>query len=1338
MQKNTSKKFLSVLTAVLLVLELLAVSLSGIVILADEADEELSVYNAATVIQEQIDAYEQNGQETFYPEDAVWTMQTAPVPEDVSGGYVTENTVWTTPTLKMHPDGYPFVDSSRKQNEYLKPYMYYSNDLGETAGNRAVKGGILSDGEYAGITAGTNWETLSSLAFIAPKDGTVTLSDPEGGNIQPWLYHSDVGVNSTLWTLMDEGDKVGVAIYRNNEKLWPADADYAELSKENPTLAFPTVEGVDVTAGDVLRIVIIPLTEARGYFEMNPQVVYEEEPGGEEPGGEEPGGEEPGGEEPGDEEPGDEEPGDEEPGGVYLDEYNSTEYIREQVNAYQANDPPVEMFYPASALWVMETTSVVKDGSTGLYRIADFSDWTIRTVKMHPNGNPFVNSTERNNAVYLKPYMFYDPTLQDIPLTQRGKWIYGGIMSDGTYTGITSGYNWETASSLTFIVPKSGTVTLCDPEGGDIQPWMYHAYSTQAVTDLGTLYKEGEITDESAGVAIYKNEEKIWPQDEDYYTLSRNGGRTVPFPELQNIEVETGDKLRIVFIPLSENRGYFELNASVLYTAFSEELPSYSSVESIQAAVENGGFPEEPVWFYSGKRLVLDDETGEYRAAGEWLYPELRPGDTDSNEINNALADRLVMLDIPSSNAGLAVKDGKIYTYVGYGKNGLAAALTFAAPYTGDIVISDPFGVGIRSAGTGAPWYTMHDDAKKVGIAIYKNEEKIWPKTGEYRVLTGDDWTDGKKTNSGETGIAFPDLGTISVEKGDEVRIAIIPLTLNWGYFTLAPNVRYTSLAEEQPEQVKLPMYSAYDSVAQGLSDGNLENSVWQFDAAAVFPDKKGLSSIQGNWGNFPLTKGSISDASIAEKVPDWLYYAGTNIAITAYRNNLILSTGASGVDYAVAATFVAPKTGTVRLYDREIGLIGSAGIGAPFYSLNETDKIAGIAIYKNEEKIWPADSDYYTLAGTYDRKYQTYDTSNESEVLFPTIEDIPVVEGDRLRICVIPVKNRWLFVRTSPVVEYTDVDEDAVVPATEPEPEPVATYDAALMLKEAIEKEDLSNSAWTLQAIRNVNSDIVGEDMIPGDLFGTNLGLLFKKMTFGSSSFPFDWFNVPDSSLAITVNDDNRLLIPVGSYTGSGYTVWPAVTFQVPSTGVIRLHAPDLSAGFAAAPASAPYYMLQQDIDPDEGGNYPFIIYRNSTQIWPTESEDNTLTLSQRTIPFPDLTLQVYEGDSIRIVVSGGTWGFVTLRPVVDYLEFNQRERPAGDSPDWTFTNGDASNDIVWEDFDTPVPSPEIPAELPIKKENSMKLWIAIAVGGTGVVIAAATVTSVIFVRRRKKLTNQ
>ena len=109
----------------------------------------------------------------------------------------------------------------------------------------------------------------------------------------------------------------------------------------------------------------------------------------------------------------------------------------------------------------------------------------------------------------------------------------------------------------------------------------------------------------------------------------------------------------------------------------------------------------------------------------------------------------------------------------------------------------------------------------------------------------------------------------------------------------------------------------------------------------------------------------------------------------------------------------------------------------------------------------------------------------------------------------------------------------------------------------------------------------------------------------------------------------------------------------------------------------------MQKTFDPDESTTIRMFIYKNNKQIWPGGNDDNVLTTNRRNMKFPDINLQVYKGDSIRLIFdTTGSWEFVKISPIVDYLQYNTKVRPSDDNPVWSYGKK-TDSEIVWEDFD-------------------------------------------------------
>lgn len=1189
------KRALSVLVAVLVLLgSVIPVALWTVG--AKDGGEVLKSYNAIEVITEA-----QNGPKHLYT-DNVFSYSEKNLELDAESGRYLPIGKFNAKLLNMYAgDGGYCSHTGAIRNALTN--MLFKWDAGTGEGFAVRENKIVT-------YAGSNSNHAPALTFTAPEAGKVRLYDPNGGDISPALP------DNIFYTLDNKDESIGVAIYKNEQKLWPEESEYYVLDNTNKSVTFPDIKDISVKQGDKLHVMIIPIKNSWGYMTFAAQVDYTAL-------------------------------------GSELPSYSAASVV-EQAQTSGA--------FASDTSWTYTSKPVVLDTRSGMY--LPTGKWTTPSLINTNSSDGSINNT-----------------------------LIDQMLVEGTNSGLSSlngkiytfvGYNYSNGSmgALTFVAPYSGKIEMSDPLGIGIG-------TAGKANPFWTMHDKGQ----KVGVAVYRNNEKIWPADSDYEVLTgdlwsggqKTSGKTnIDFPNLGTLSVTRGDKIRIALIPLTQNWGYFVLSPRVDYTEVDAiqpeppaELPTYSSVSAVEIAQANKNFSESSAWIYTVKRIKKDTQSGYNLPYTDWFYPELAPGKSDSVGVNEILGEQM---NIPGANAGVAAYNNKVYTYVGSSRGGYMGALTFVAPFSGKIELSDINNAGIGTAGKANPFWTMHHGAPKVGVAIYHNEQKIWPADGDYFEMTGDNWV-GDTATYGNTLIAFPDLETLNVKKGDEIRIALLPLTLNWGYFALAPQVDYIEVDTVQPETESIKEYKAVNDITEAIEKGNLDGINWILEGTPCYPDIDGNNVPTYEWSALNPTLGKRGDADIQKVAPNWI--TEKRGGLTVYNKAVVLNPGSSGTDFAISLTFEAPKSGVVDLVDRTGGMFGSAGIAKPFWTLTENTKVAGLAIYKNDEKLWPADSEYFKLQGQWDSSIKGYNYENIYETLFPALKDIQVNAGDRLRMCVIPVQNTWLYVRLSPQVRYKSVDENSQKPQAPADAKSLESYGAADAFNSAAKAESMENSLWKLQAIENIWSELVEAPTKLGILVNDRLPIMYKPFMMGDTLFPDTWFNVSDTSLNAKVGD-NSISLNTGSTTTSGISVLPALAFSVPKTGIVRLHTLSESPGFSALSSGYPYWTLQKTLDPDAGGSISFMIYRNNEKIWPLDGDDvNTITPYQRSIPFPDIEMQVYKGDTIRIVFDGSSWNFVSLSPVVDYLSFNQRVRPANDNPEWSY--GDKSlYDFTWEDFDS------------------------------------------------------
>ncbi len=245
--------------------------------------------------------------------------------------------------------------------------------------------------------------------------------------------------------------------------------------------------------------------------------------------------------------------------------YNAAEFLKSEVeranNAATENDKK----FDDTKQWIYEEHSITKDETTNTYALSENGKWA-KPAKIVLGGQPHKYKTDVY-ATELGSCMFYHKN--------SGAWSVGqGIAYYNNAVGITAGKINNMASALTFVAPKSGNITLSDPTGGKIAQLGYGLPNAGEINKkIWTLKDSGD----KIGFAIYKNEEKLWPEEKEYSVTETGTYKYPDFPELKNIKVEKDDKIRIVFMPLTEHMGYFQLNPQVSYTEASKTYGDFNS-----------------------------------------------------------------------------------------------------------------------------------------------------------------------------------------------------------------------------------------------------------------------------------------------------------------------------------------------------------------------------------------------------------------------------------------------------------------------------------------------------------------------------------------------------------------------------------------------------------------------------------------------------------------------------------------------------------------------------------------------------------------------------------------
>ena len=226
------------------------------------------------------------------------------------------------------------------------------------------------------------------------------------------------------------------------------------------------------------------------------------------------------------------------------------------------------------------------------------------------------------------------------------------------------------------------------------------------------------------------------------------GKQYTTVPEIA-LSLAKGDKIHIAVIPVKNDFGWVCFNTQVQY-----ELSNNTD------------------WSYSYKAVAKNETTGKYEPdqAKDWIQPQLMMPSNLWDFLNNINGDiGYLSTTDDSKSAGYGITtDGKVGAFINE-KIG-AIAYTYTAPETGILSIGD-------SSENKKIQHTNWNGAE-FGFAVYRNNEKVWPKTGYF------EFTDGQWQRD------FPVIDRLDVKKGDKVHIAFISRNDgDYNYVKFAPQV---------------------------------------------------------------------------------------------------------------------------------------------------------------------------------------------------------------------------------------------------------------------------------------------------------------------------------------------------------------------------------------------------------------------------------------------------------------------------------------------------------------------------------------------------------------------
>lgn len=646
---------------------------------------------------------------------------------------------------------------------------------------------------------------------------------------------------------------------------------------------------------------------------------------------------------------------------------------------------------------------------------------------------------------------------------------------------------------MNFKATEDGSVVLYDKNGAVSAPG-------RNTTPFWAWISEGK--GQWATFSIYKNSTLLWPLNGEDNKIEL-GGESITFPDLGAIKVKKGDVISIEVSAFGDRNGLI-MNPVVAYAKVEETDGKVDTVDvtvgentyvveknanfdayAALTKLTNGMADDTEVVFNSkwtmDYQFTADKGFGKdpwgtavtfkygipYNAASG-STTDLRGIHVNSYLVKNTWSNCFFtgsVTYIPTGEMIYVSPSTSCLNAEGVANAATAMKLTFTASKAGNVVVYDKTGKFDGNVAI-SPYWANESDAATVKIEIYKNDTKIWPTDVDQIV---------SKNNKQ---IVFPDLGEITVAKGDQISFVFygnpekpdtragVLCNPAVGYIYDESNVEEVDPNREELvvgtssysilTNTKSDLFKGFTAITEGLADKsevkftNNWSYAYRYTNDVDFgksPWKQDLKYVTG------IPYYSISNKGTGSVTYKGIYPDST-LSLNSWHNCMFLSSATlipemealyispaceSLKDNKIAEevwgpalkiTYTSDKTGKAVLYDTT-GVFSGDVAKAPYWANENANAKTKIEIYKNGKKIWPTDGDVII-------------TNTNKRVTFPDLGELDLKIGDKIDFLFYgnpESPSTRTGVICNPAVAFTEVTATGNAPQTD------ANYGSQVML---------------------------------------------------------------------------------------------------------------------------------------------------------------------------------------------------------------------------------------------------------------------------------------------------